>query len=276
MNNELDKIHVIERESLNEEFYFQSLTQQAYKKGLLSEGDIERLQYECLNLLAYKTERYNAGDSSSIRVEKAQSIMASILFTIGLWLKTYPGPDDAVSALLSEPVEELYQKGRKRINKLLRSTKALHAKLLHELIETPNVFYASTLVDGILGFFKLYDPDYAAQEIHIMADYPLFNPIPRLAGIEFIKAYVTGAYYENQFCGRFSAEYIHNVMRSGVKSYEGLGYEELLVNIYGHVLAAELKGRTLAELISRFQCSDGLARYIKDSMRQKIDFFSGP
>ncbi len=196
--------------------------------------------------------------------------MTSILFTVGLWLKTYPGPDDAVKALQNNPIDELYQKGRKRIDVLLRATKALHTKLLHELIETPNVFYSATLVDAILGFFKLYDPDYAAQEIHITADYPLFNPMPRLAGIEFIKTYVAGAYYENQFCSRLPAEYIHNFLRGAVESYKGLGYEELLINIYEHVLAAALKGRTFAELTSRLQCSEGLAQYIKKSLSQKF------
>ncbi len=266
MNNGLDKIRVIDRASLNEEYYFQSLIEQARDKELLSDSDIERLQYECLTLLAYKTERYNAGDSSSIRVEKAQSIMTSILFTIGLWLKAYPSPDDAVDAMLTDSIDDLYQKGRRRIDVLLRATKALHTKLLRELIETPNVYYASTLVDGILGFFKLYDPEYAAQEIHITADYPLFNPMPRLAGIEFVKTYVAGAYYENQFCGRFSAEQIHNLLRGAVESYEGLGYEELLINIYGYVLTAALKGRTVTELVRRFGCSEGLARYIKSSL----------
>ena len=265
MNNGLDRIRVIERERLSEEDYFQSLIAQAREKGLLSESDVERLQYECLELLAYKTGRFNAGDSSSIRVEKAQSIMASIFFTVGLRLKKYPNPDDAVAALQNEPVEAIFQKGRKRIDTMLKATKALHAKLLGELLETPNVFYASTLVDAIAGFFKLYDPDYAAQEIHITADYPLFNPIPRMAGIEFIKAYVAGAYYENQFCGRFPPEYIHRLLSASVPAYKGLGYEELVINIYEHVLRAALKGRNAAQLAQKLRCSRGLAKYLRES-----------
>jgi hypothetical protein len=275
MENSLDKTRVIKRELLREEDYLQSLLEQAREKGLLGDIDLERLQYECLALLARKAERFNAGDSSSIRVEKAQSIMESIFFTLGLWLKACHSPDDAVALLRNEPIENIYGKGRKRIGTMLKAAKALHAKLLLELIETPNVFYAATLRDAILGFFKLYDPDYAAQEIHIAVDYPLFNPMPRLAGIEFVKAYVAGAYYENQFCGRFPAETIHRILAERVPAYEGLGYEELLVNIYGHVLAASLAGiaakskmpvlRAAEELARRMRCSGGLARYINES-----------
>ena len=194
MNNGLDKIYVIDRAQLSDELYFQSLLEQAHSKGILSNNDIERLQYECLTLLAEKTERYNSGDSSSIRVEKAQSIMTSNLFTIGLWLKTYPNPDDAVTALQNEPINELYQKGRKRIDTLLGATKAIHKKLLGQLVKTENEFYHLTIEDAINGFFKLYYPDFAAHEIHITADYPIFNPIPKLAGIEFINAYVNALY----------------------------------------------------------------------------------
>ena len=298
MNNGLEKIRVIDRAQLSEEHYFQSLLEQARNKGLLRDNDIERMQYDCLTLLAYKTKRYNGGDSSSIRVEKAQDIMTSILFTLGLWLKTYPNPDDAITALQNEPINELYQKGRKRIDTMLVVTKALHGKLLHQLVDTPNVFYRSTLRNGILGFFKLYYPDYSAQEIHITADYPLFNPIPKVSGIEFIRAYLEAAYYENQFCGYFSAADIHHLLCG----YEE-DYTELLINIYESVLTTTIGcilvgtdvyrlditetgacflGRTFVgqskdeitvvieeaanELNHRFQFSEGLARYLQSSL----------
>jgi hypothetical protein len=298
MNNGLDKIKIIDRAQLSEEFYFQSLLEQAHSKELLSDNDIERLQYECLTLLAEKTERYNSGDSSSIRVEKAQSIMTSNLFTIGLWLRTYPNPDDAVTALQNEPVNELYQKGRKRIDTMLGATKAIHKKLLGQLVKTENEFYHLTIKDAINGFFKLYYPDFAAHEIHITADYPIFNPISKLAGIEFINAYVNALYYENQFCGYFSYDDIHHLLCGYAEDYQ-----KLLINIYDLILTAAI-GCTIAgtdayrldidnggaaylqqvfskipqnevfktvqqsavELARHFQCSNGLARYIQNSL----------
>ncbi len=235
MNNELDLNHVINRDTLEEDNYFQSLIGQAFENNLLDEHDLNRLQMECLNLLAYKTERFNGGDSSSIRVEKAQEIMDSIFYTIGLWLKTYPSPDHAVTALKKKSVKEIYQSGRKHIDTMLVMTKVLHKKLVTKLIDTPNVFYKATLTDGIYGFFKLYCPDYAAQEIHITADYPLYNPIPKLKGIEFINAYVKGAFCENLFCDFFPADDINHLLRGYEKNYQ-----ELLFNLYEQVLTAAL------------------------------------
>ena len=235
MNSGLDKIKIIESSKLSSEFYFQSLLEEAYNKELLNDSDIERLQYECLNLIAYKTERYNSGDSSSIRVEKAQSIMTSNLFTIGLWLKSYPNPDDAVIALQNESIKDIYQKGRNHIDILISDTKTVHAKLLHQLIDTKNVFYRETFEGGILGFFKLYYPDYTAHEIHITADYPLYNHVPKLVGIEFIKSYVEAAYWENLFCSYFTSDDIHHLLCGYMEDYE-----ELLINIYELVLTAAL------------------------------------
>lgn len=227
MNNSLNKISVIDSSELSGELYFQSLLEQAHCKGLLGDSDIERLQYECLTLLANKTECYNSGDSSSIQIEKAQSIMSSILFTIGVWLKTYANPDEAVVALQQRSIHELYQKGRKRLDTLIITTKAIHAKLLRQLVNTQNHCYHDTLVDGILGFFKLYNPDFFAQEIHITADYPLFNPRPKLAGIEFIKAYVEAAYRENQFCSYFDFDDLHHLLTGYAEDYQ-----DLFINIY--------------------------------------------
>jgi len=233
MSSNLERISVIEKEKLVGEFYFQSLLEQGFEKGLLTDSDIERLQYDSLNLLTQIVERYNSGDSSSIRVEKAQDIMTSNMFTIGLWLKTFQNPDDAITAIKNEQIAELYQKGRKRIDTMVAASKAVHSKMLTRFVGTKNVFYRATIVDAIKGFFKLYYPDFGAHEIHITADYPTHTLMQKLAGIEFIKAYLDALYQENQFCLYFDPDDVHHLLCG----YEE-NYEELLINIYEPVLTA--------------------------------------
>ncbi len=294
MINGLERVPVLNRALINEEHYFQSLLEQAFDKELLNGGDIERSQYECLSLLAKKIERHTIGESSSVRVETAQSIMESILFTVSLWLKTFKNPDDALAELLTEGIDAIYQKGRIQIDTMLAAAKELHQKL--ELIETNNVFYRATLQDAIAGFFKLYRPDYAAHEIHITADYPLFNPLPNLLGIEFICAYLEAAAYENQFCSYFSANDIHRLLCGYEKDYEDMPiniYEQVVLTAIGCILTkAELYGLRISdaiylqrlflpmsrqeitkiidqaaqELVHRLQCPQGLAKYIKSSV----------
>lgn len=235
MNNNLANLLFLEADKLDSEHYFLSLIEQAANKKLLNAEDIERIQYECLALLAYKTERYNAGDSTSIRIEKAQELMASILFTLGVQLKSFPLPQHAVQELKNTSVTDIYNNGHKRIGTMLAATKMVYQQLLQRLPDINNVFYRDTLVGGITAFFKLYDPTYFAHKIHITADYPLYNPTPRLAGIEFIKAYVAAATYENRFCSFFDANDIHNLMCGYSQDYS-----ELLINIYEIVLTTSL------------------------------------
>lgn len=235
MRHELDRIQTIESARLCEEFYVESLLEEAQEQGLFSSSDKERVQYECLCLLAGHAKRFHSGESSSIRIEDAQCIMGSILFTIGVWLKTYPAPDDAVNALKTEKMEDIYRKGRGRIDGMLAGAKANHEQLVQELMVSENVYYRSTLDDGISGFFKLYDPEFGAQEIHITADYPLYNPAPKRAGIEFISAYLKAAACENQFCRYFAPEDVQHLLCGYAKDYR-----ELPFNIYEVVLTAAL------------------------------------
>ncbi|AET68029.1 hypothetical protein Desor_2462 [Desulfosporosinus orientis DSM 765] len=244
---DIDKIRRIKRETLSSEYYFKSLLEQAYVWGMLSDTQLEKIQFDCLSLLAKQTERYNSGGSTSIPVEGAQSLLTSIMFTISVGLKTYPNPDEAVAALQKDGISPLYQKGREGIDGLIKSTKILHSSIISHLLQTENVFYHSTIVDGIKGFFKLYYPEFAAQEIHITADYPVHHRLERLAGIEFIQKYLECIYYENLFCLQFSAEDIHHLL-CGCDEH----YEQLLVNIYEPVLAAAmgciLSGRDIRRL----------------------------
>ncbi|MCB8815302.1 DUF6179 domain-containing protein [Desulfosporosinus shakirovi] len=261
---DIDKICRIKRETLSSEYYFKSLLEQAYMWGMLSDAQLEKIQFDCLSLLAKQTERYNSGGSSSIRVEGAQSLLTSIMFTVGVWLKTYPNPDEAVAAIQKESMYALYQAGHKRIDGLIKSTKILHSSIIGNLLQTENVFYRSTIVDGIKGFFKLYYPEFAAQEIHITADYPVHHPMERLVGIEFIQKYLECIYYENLFCAQFSAEDVHHLLCGYDEDYE-----ELLVNIYEPVLSAAIGCILSGRDVHRLEMAPSSIQILNDLFRGK-------
>lgn len=233
--SDLERYEIIDKSNLDKSRYFQSLLEQAYQKGLLTDKEIERIQFECIQLLASITEKYNGGDSSSIRIEKAESLMASSFFSISLWLKTYQNPDDAVSLLKNSPLAEIYKQGRKRIDTRVASSKMIYKKLLEQFMDIPNECYQATVLQAISGFFKLYYPDFGAHEIHITADYPTFFPRSRLEGIEFIQEYLRQLFYENQFCTHFNKEDICHLL-SGYQD----DYQENIFNLYRPILYAAL------------------------------------
>lgn len=235
MNHDLSRPAIIDSAQLNGEFYFSSLVEQAVEHGLLDTAALQKLQFDTLTLLAKVTERFCGGYSSSVTVERAQSLMHSLLFTVSLALKSYSSADDAARALKENSLEELYQAGKARLQKLLLSAKTIHGNLLQKLVHTNNTCHRDTLTDGIGGFFQCYDPDFGAHEKHITADYPLLVPLPPLAGIEFIKAYVSSAYYENEFFNFFDEERLRHLLYG----YER-DYTNLIVNLYEPIFIAAL------------------------------------
>lgn len=231
----IEKIHIIDSNKLSGEQYFTSILQEAYANGLLCDSDMENIQLQCIQLLAYKCDRYSGGESSSIRVEAAESIMKSNLYTIGLYLKSLPDVDFTVNEIKKSSVSEMYQKGRKLINVKLRSAKHIYNLVRNNKLVTPNYSYNSTINEGIESFFKAYDPDYEAHETPASIDYQLCNTVTNLIGIEFILKYLENLFLENEFCRDFAAEDIHHLLYGYDK-----GYKDLLINIFEQVLTAAL------------------------------------
>lgn len=260
----IEKISKIKGETLSSEHYFQSLLEQAYMAGMLSDMQLEKIQFDCLSLLAKQTEKYNNGDSSSIPVEAAQSLLTSIMYTIGAYLKTYADPDDAVASVQKDGIYTVYEKGSVCINRLVKYAKTLYSSITGNLMQIKNVFYSSTIVDGIKGFFKLYYPEFAAQEIHITADYPVYNHMERLEGIEFIHKYLECIYYENLFCVQFPAEAVHNLL-CGYDEH----YEHILFNIYEIVLSAAIGCILSGKDVRKLAMSPSSIKIINDLFRGK-------
>lgn len=235
----LDIFHQIEAEMLNPKYYFQSLIEQAYYYGLLSDKELCAVQTDLLLILTEQTDKWSRGESSSIPTEKAQDIMTSILFAIGIQLKSYQTPEQAIKILKSEPLKSLFENGLKLINRKMTVSRHLQKRILHHLLDTPNVYYRSTIADGINGFFKLYCPQFAAHEIHITADYPVFIGRPELEGIEFIEKYLRCIQAENAFCVCFAPQDIHHLLCGLTQDYRSIPlniFEPVLLSALGLII----------------------------------------
>ena len=243
----IEKYSLIQPEELDTSDYFSSLIAAAEEKALLSPAQLKAVQQDTLELLSYVTRRFTGFDSSSVTVDKAQSLLESALFTVGVQLKTYPAPDDALQAVLHSGMLSLYREGRRRIDELLARSHAYQSAILENLFPTANRFYAETLIGGISGFFKLYRPDYAAQEMHITADYPTLVQMPALRGIEFIARYLRQLSLENAFLNLFDPALADRLLRAHAPSYAQIPLS-LCQPVLCAALGCELTGRDPREL----------------------------
>lgn len=246
--NEIDIISTIKRKNLDERNYFNSLIEAAYEEQMITEDDILNLQIQILQLLDEIVYKYNGLDSSSIRKEILEDISNSNIYTISIYLKSFKNPDEAVKNIKEQGVKIAYQDGRKKIDRMLNIIRIMYIRVKENKLNIENDTYNDTIMGGIQGFLKIYDPDFKAQDMKITADYPLYNNlIGKLEGIEFIKEYLGSMYLENLFCKKFSEEKIKYLLCG--YSHD---YKELIINIFEVVLleiiACKLVKRNIQDL----------------------------
>jgi len=235
------------KNNLQEESYFKSILAEAIRLQLMSEIELENIQMQLLALLTQRLKKYTHGESNSVRTEVAESISESVLYSISIYLKTLPDADISLEVIKQKPLAELYQEGQKLISAKIDQTLQLLIKVKDSRLPKfacninncsgnndsgiNNQSYDKTIEKGILSFFSCYDVEFAAHETPASIDYPLCHDRTNLTGIEYISNYLETLHLENDFCQRFKAKDIYDLL---------LGYDEnyhdLLINIFELVL----------------------------------------
>lgn len=222
MNNALQPIAEAPSDifaGLREEAYAATLVSCAERAGLFSASDKNALQAGLYALLCELAARASKGKSSSLHIERAEELLESAMFSVSMALKAEPTPEDALKKLKSTQIRTLFAVGQKLIGRKILICRAMHKRLCKQLLDTPNVFYRSTVIDGIAGFFKLYDPLFGGQELHITADYPTCLGRPGVFGIEFVESYLQRIQAENDFLRLFPAKNVHVFLEKLVPEY---------------------------------------------------------
>ena len=215
----------------------------AEKSALLNEIDLESLQLQSYTLLSKQLVRYTGGTSNSIAEETAQGIYQSILYTIGVYLKSLPDSVSRADQIKSKPLEELFLSGKQLIQEKRSAAEQLLFHIQKTGLSTDNIAYQDTVFTGIPGFFSAYDSDYFAHDTPGSIDYPLSNDPMILTGIEYISDYLAKLSAEIRFCCCFSSQEIEFLL----KCYD-INYKELLINLYEPVLTNAL-GTIMAEKV---------------------------
>ena len=237
---------------LREEAYAATLVSCAERAGFFTASDKTAMQAGLYALLCELAARASKGKSSSLRIERAEELLESAMFSVSMALKAELTPEDALKKLKRTQIRTLFAEGQKLIGRKVLICRALHKRLCKQLFDTPNVFYRSTVIDGIAGFFKLYDPLFGGQELHITADYPTCLGQPSVCGIEFIESYLQRIRAENDFLRLFPAQNVHVFLKKLVP-----GYAETPMNLFEPVfcraalLAARGKDPTALEAFDK-------------------------
>lgn len=227
------------RSTLDELHYTESLLARALELGMIDREFLSDLQRRFGHLLRRQCQAFTGGRSASMRREAVESLGQSVVFTLDMFAKSLE-PVDALAALQNRPLEHCHAAGRKQVDSMVRAAELLHLSELRRELPV-NTQLRSTFIDGIGGFFRLYNPEYGAHEIHITADYPVLIYPSGLQGIEFILCYLDGFCMENRLLRLFGAEKVHRIL-TRYAVYHNTTARELCDNLLLIVLAFSLNG----------------------------------
>ncbi len=233
--DQISKISFIEEYELKQDFYFQSLFELICERKLISMNEIEKIQLSLVELLAKEIDRYTNGESSSVPIEKAQDILRSISYCLGVYLKTIPDMQEKIGELAHKDIKAMFYSGMDRITLLKNEAKEVLDWVQNNYIKVNHIALEDTIYVGIPEFFHDYNTEYAADEMAGSIDYQLLHSVEGLIGVEYIQEYLKRLKMENMFLLKFSKYDISGLMKAFHKDCE-----HMLVNLYELVLTNAL------------------------------------
>ncbi len=218
--------------------YLAALLDAGERADRISPEQASRIRLDMEQMLTDMAVRYTFGASSSMPAERAQSLLSSAVYGIGLALAHCDDSDTALERLLTSAPDALRRQGLSVIDRLMCRCRGRLITLQASSI-THNRAWLDTIRHGLPLFFSSYDAVYAAHETPGSIDYPLCVDLNRFSGIEYIDAYTERLCIEAAFCERWPQSEIDALLRG-----HSPGWRELLINVFDRVLTNAL-GRVL-------------------------------
>jgi len=223
---------------------------------LFSEEDHQLLMSRLWALLAKQTERYTMGDSTSVTVEIAQELLASLWYTLTIAMDEAHIPCES---LLTGDLWPVVKQGQTLLQRRLEQTKRLWEAVCRTAPEIQNFYYIDTL-RGIGDYLRHYDFYFFAHRRPACIDYPLLSdPADIMQGITYTEQYLKHMMTENLLLHQFDMEEVVRLLRAVAPDYQDFYMnlcEQPLTNALG--LAMIEKGVRTLRLSSAEQQSIAL------------------
>ena len=186
--------------------------------------DASEARIKLWGLLARQVDSYTMGESSSIPVETAQELLASICFTLGIGQS---GGEEDIKNVLIWNLPVRFAQGLKALEAKTAATKRLWQAACQSAPKIENTSHISTL-KSMGGFFSRYNYRYFAHEIPCDIDYQLCHPVPEsFLGVDYAGEYLIRLLIEHRFLSRFSPAACACLLSACYPDYKGL-----LINLY--------------------------------------------
>ena len=185
--------------------------------NLFSSDDLQILLPRLWELLGKQTERYTMGESTSVTVEAAQELFASLWYTITLAMDETHTP---YSRLLSDELMPFLKQGQTILQDKLEGVKRLWEMVCCTASDIKNFYFTDTL-RGIGDYLRRYDLYYFAHRKPLCIDYPLLNVPPEtMHGLTYTEQYLKCMLAENLLIHGFEKDAVVCVLLTVAPDYQ--------------------------------------------------------
>jgi hypothetical protein len=256
-NTDIEKPSHLRKDILDPNHYTLDLIEEARRAGLINQPALDSIQAQLMSLLGELIIRYTKGDSASLKIENAQGLLLSILYSIDVYISSIPNPEDAIALLKADNLKEIYEKGLALVASCVANTKNLYQEIMDKKLDLPIQAYHLTLDEALPDFINNYDELFHAQDITVSMDYPLLFDDMRIQGVFYIKQYLENLAIETQFCSLFPKQDVAKLLANYGQVYR-IDTREALINVFEVLLTnslfSTLAGNKAIELdISKLQ-----------------------
>lgn len=230
MKIEITKYGKVNPKNIDTHNLTMSLLSEITRAGVLSDEQISTIQLNLMTMLREHILKFNKKESSSIKKEKAQTILESILYKCDAYLLSLSNIDLAIDILCKENINELCDKGRVILNEYFQKSKLLIHEISKTRVSVSLYSYNDTIDSSFIDFFNYYDLEFDACNNLTMIDYPIMFDDMGYTGVIYIKNYLEHFYLENKFLNYFSSEEIEKLIVIYGKKYK-MDTNDVLVNM---------------------------------------------
>jgi len=225
----------LKKQALDPYHYTLSLLQEGQRAGLISQAGLDDMQLQIMSLLRESIIKYTRAESSSVKVETAQSLMLSNLYAMDACLHRFANPEEAVAVLMETSIEEIHAEGLEVVRACFEESRQLHREVQNSKLSVPNQAYHATIEEALPDFFSKYDLVFGAHQTMASIDYPLLFDDMRITGIFYIKQYLEKLALENQLSRLFPEKEIEKLFFNYGRVYR-IDCREALINIFEVVI----------------------------------------
>lgn len=200
---------------------------------------------ELVPIVAKLTEKYTAGESSSITYEKAEQLMEAVLYCISE-LEESQQKSAVPSGKLT--AQQAYEIGAACVREKAKAAFALYSEILPGFMDYGNQCLRDTFIKGLPAFFKWYDPEFQPQDTIITLDYPVLRDLSQHTGVDKVYEFTDCIRLEQIFLSRFQNDYVTTVLEKYHPSYRHM-IDNLCEIVFIAVTGRMLAGKSVEELI---------------------------